>query len=78
MTPPNLPDPSITVSVGYVRNLLSVLRIYFAQLGAVRPWNVASLNIDLGTLPTESSLASLRAGDVYRDTAADNALKVKV
>jgi hypothetical protein len=30
------------------------------------------------SLPTQASLATLRAGDVYRDTTAGNVLKVKV
>lgn len=30
------------------------------------------------SLPTEADLASLRIGDLYRDTTADNTIKIKV
>jgi hypothetical protein len=40
--------------------------------------NIAKLNIDINTLPTQVDLANLRVGDVYRDTTASNVLKVKV
>jgi hypothetical protein len=58
--------------------VLSVLYLFFQQVNAVQPINIAKLNIDLNTLPTQTSLATLRSGDVYRDTTAGNVLKVKV
>lgn len=78
MTPPSLPQPFDAYNRGYMQTLIASLNVFFAQLVAVRPWSVSALNINLATLPTEADLATLRSGDVYRDTAADNALKVKV
>jgi hypothetical protein len=56
----------------------NILNLFFQQINAVQPINIAKLNIDLNTLPTQANLATLRAGDVYRDTSAGNVLKVKV
>lgn len=78
MTPPSLPLPPSSYDVSYFLRLLSTLSLYFNALGAVRPWKVATLNIDLATLPTEADVANLRTGDVYRDSTAGNVLKVKV
>lgn len=75
---PVLPLPPMEYSVGYMDQLLNVLRLYFSQQESVTDLRVAQLNIDLRTLPTEADLANLRSGDVYRDTTADNALKVKL
>jgi hypothetical protein len=51
--------------------------LFFQQIDAVQPINIAKLNINIDTLPTQADLANLRVGDVYRDTAASNVLKVK-
>jgi hypothetical protein len=58
--------------------VLNVLYLFFQQLDGVQPVNAAALNLDIATLPTQADLATLRQGDVYRDTSAGNALKVKV
>jgi hypothetical protein len=55
-----------------------VLYLYFQQINAVQPINITSLNINVERMPTESDVATLRVGDVYRDTTAGNVLKVKV
>lgn len=78
MTPPFLPQPMETYSQSYFISLLKSMNLFFATLTAVRPWSVSKLNISLDTLPTDADLATLRTGDVYRDTTADNVLKVKV
>jgi hypothetical protein len=39
--------------------------------------NLAKLNLDINTLPTDADLANLKVGDVYRDLAG-NVLKIKV
>lgn len=78
--PPNLNDPP-PAAVGYSREyfsqLLRTFRLYFQATDAVQHVNIASLNIDLNTLPTEADLADLRDGDVYVDTTASDVLKVK-
>lgn len=78
MTPPSLPQPQLAYNQAYFQQLLSALNAFFQQLVSVRSWSVSGVNINLDTLPTEADLASLRAGDVYRDTTAGNVLKVKV
>ena len=57
---------------------INILFLYFQKISAVQPLNITSLNINVERLPTEASLASLRSGDVYRDTTANNVLKIKV
>lgn len=72
-----LPQPPKEYDVAYMRQLLQKLETFFGQQNAVQHVNVASLNIDTDTLPTEADLADLRTGDVYRDSTASNVLKVK-
>jgi hypothetical protein len=57
--------------------MLNTINLYFQNTNAVQPINIAQLNINVDTLPTQTSLANLRVGDVYRDTAT-NTLKIKV
>lgn len=61
----------------YFEQLTNVLRLYFAQLDNPGFSAASGLNLNLDTLPTQTSLATLRSGDVYRDTTAGNVLKVK-
>lgn len=77
MIPPNLGVPPRTYEQSYFSLLRRTLDLFFASLVAVRPWTVSKLSISIDTLPTEADLASLRSGDVYRDSTADNVLKVK-
>ncbi len=76
--PPNLPLPPEAYDRRYFDDLNNVLRLFFNNINSVQVLSLAGLNLNLDTLPTEAALATLRAGDVYRDTTADNALKVKV
>ena len=65
---PSLPVPPVEYDSQYMMQLLNVLRLYFNQLD--NPGFLASsgMNFDLATLPTQADLATLRLGDVYRDT----------
>ena len=65
---PSLPVPPVEYDSQYMTQLLNVLRLYFNQLD--NPGFLASsgMNFDLATLPTQADLATLRLGDVYRDT----------
>ena len=76
--PPKLPSPMQEYSRGYFFELVRVLFLYFQRIDAVQQINIAKLNINVSTLPTQADLANLRVGDVYRDTTAGNVLKVKV
>jgi hypothetical protein len=49
--------------------LLNALRLYFNPLDNPGAVHGSSFNLDLNTLPTQADLATLRLGDVYRDTA---------
>ena len=75
--PPRLPSPPEQYSALYFNDMLRTLRLFFTASAAVQPLNVATLNIDVGALPTEAALADLRVGDVYRDTTAGDVLKIK-
>jgi hypothetical protein len=57
--------------------MLNVLNLFFQRLNAIQPINIAQLNINIDTLPTDADLANLRVGEVYRDTA-DDSQKIKV
>ena len=75
--PPRLPAPPPEYDAAYMGQMLNVLNLFFQRLNAIQPLNIAQLNINIDTLPTQVDLANLRVGEVYRDTA-DNRLKIKV
>jgi len=75
---PSLPLAGNEYDREYFDKLTNVLRLYFNQLDNPGPMGATGLNFDLDNLPTETSLGTLRVGDVYRDTTASNVLKVKV
>ena len=77
-SPPRLPAPPSQYDASYIGQMLNVLNLFFQQLSAVQPINIAQLNIEITTLPTDADLANLRVGDVYRDIAGGNVLKIKV
>lgn len=77
-SPPRLPVAPLEYTPTYMSQMLNVFNLFFNQLTAVQPINVAQLNINVNTLPTQADLANLRVGDVYRDSSAGNVLKVKV
>jgi len=76
--PPNPPTPPAEYSKPYFDRLVNILNLYFQQLNAIQPISIAQLNINVDTLPTQTDLANLLVGDVYRDSAAGNVLKIKV
>ena len=46
----------------------SILRLFFARLNNPGDMGGTSLNLNLDTLPTDADIATLRLGDVFRDT----------
>ena len=76
--PPALPLPPAVYDQQYMNLLSNAIRLFFNNVNSIQPISIAGMNIDLNTLPTEADLTTLRMGDVYRDTAAGNVLKVKV
>ncbi len=77
VSPPSPPNAPAAYDISYFNRLNSILTNFFTQINGVQQLNLAKLNLDLDTLPTEADVASLRTGDVYRDTTASNVLKVK-
>jgi hypothetical protein len=75
-TPPNLPLAPEMYDRRYQDQLNNVLRLYFNQISNASEIGGSALNLNIATLPTQTSLADLRTGDVYRDTAT-NTLKIK-
>ena len=66
--PPNLPLAPDEYGREYQDQLNNILRLFFAQLNNPGDMGGTTLNLNLGTLPTDADLPTLRLGDVYRDT----------
>lgn len=80
---PNIPQAPAEYNVAYMNALSNVIRLFFNTINTVQQLNLASLNLDLRTLPTDADLPNLRIGDVYRDTqdgvqATSQMLRIKV
>jgi hypothetical protein len=78
VTPPRPTTAPAQYTTAFMDQMQTVFNLFFQQTTAIQHINIASLNIDINTLPTEVNVADLRPGDVYRDTSASNVLKVKV
>lgn len=74
---PRLPTAPAEYDPEYFNRLNNIIGLFFTQINMIQQLNLAGLNIDINTLPTEASLATLRSGDVYRDTTAGDVMKVK-
>jgi hypothetical protein len=66
--PPNLPLAPEEYQRYYQDQLNSILRLFFTQLSNPGGMEGTRLNLNLDTLPTDADIATLRLGDVYRDT----------
>ena len=81
---PNVPAAPTQYDQGFMNQYTNVLRLFFNQINAIQQLNLARLNLDLGTLPTDADYVNLRLGDVYRDTEGGtlhdgtNVLRIKV
>ena len=80
---PNIPQAPPQYDVAYMNALSNVIRLFFNTINTVQQLNLASLNLDLKSLPTDADLPNLRIGDVYRDTqdgvqATSQMLRIKV
>lgn len=74
--PPNLPLAPSEYDSRYHNQLNNILRLFFNQIANPGNLGGATLNLNVNSLPTDADLATLRTGDVYRDTAT-NVLKIK-
>ena len=80
---PNIPQAPKEYDQAYMNAFSNVIRLFFNNINTVQQLNLASLNLDLRTLPTDADLPNLRIGDVYRDTqdgvqATSQMLRIKV
>jgi hypothetical protein len=80
---PNIPQAPKEYDQSYMNSLSNVIRLFFNNINTIQQLNLASLNLDLRTLPTDADLPNLRIGDVYRDTqdgvqATSQMLRIKV
>jgi len=81
---PNIPQAPEQYDQAYMNSLSNVIRLFFNTINTVQQLNLASLNLDLRTLPTDADYDNLRLGDVYRDTqdgtvqTGTNILRIKV
>lgn len=81
---PNIPQAPAQYDQAYMNSLSNVIRLFFNNINTVQQLNLASLNLDLKTLPTDADFENLRYGDVYRDTqggtlqTGTNILRIKV
>ena len=82
--PPNIPQAPGQYDLAYMNVLSNVIRLFFNDINTVQQLNLAALNLDLRTLPTDADYVNLRLGDVYRDTqggtlqSGTNILRIKV
>ena len=81
---PNIPQAPEQYDQSYMNAFSNVIRLFFNNINTVQQLNLASLNLDLRTLPTDADYDNLRLGDVYRDTqggtlqSGTNILRIKV
>ena len=81
---PNIPQAPAQYDQAYMNSLSNGIRLFFNNINTVQQLNLASLNLDLKTLPTDADFENLRYGDVYRDTqggtlqTGTNILRIKV
>ncbi len=81
---PSVPAAPVEYNQAYMDAFSNVLRLFYNNINAVQNLNLASLNLDLRTLPTDAAYQTLRFGDVYRDTEGgtvqlgSNVLRIKV
>jgi hypothetical protein len=68
VTPPNLPLAPFEYERRYQDQLNNILRLFFNQLSNPGDMGGTTLNLNLDTLPTDADIATLRLGDVFRDT----------
>ena len=81
---PNIPQAPKEYDQAYMNSFSNVIRLFFNNINTVQQLNLAALNLDIRTLPTDADYNSLREGDVYRDTqggtlqTGSNVLRIKL
>jgi hypothetical protein len=72
-----LPDPPREYNRDYMQRLINQLNEQFRDMFVDKQLIGAHLHLDKDKLATEADIATLRTGDVYRDSSASNVLKIK-
>jgi hypothetical protein len=81
---PNIPQAPAEYDQAYMNSFSNVIRLFFNTINTVQQLNLAALNLDIRTLPTDADYNNLRDGDVYRDTeggtlqTGSNVLRIKL
>ncbi len=65
---PNMPQAPAEYDQLFFNALINTIRLYFNDMNNVQQLNLARLNLNLDSLPTEADFNTLRLGDVFRDT----------
>lgn len=78
VVPPRLPDSPEEYTSGFMDTYSRTITSFFNRLTAIGQVRGSALNLNVNSLPTEADVATLRSGDVYRDSTASNVLKIKV
>jgi len=78
IAPPSLPLAPQDYDQSYQEQLNKILRLYFTRNSAPQDFAMRTFSVDVERMPTQTDIATLRVGDVYRDSSAGNVLKVKV
>jgi hypothetical protein len=76
ISPPNLPLAPEQYQRQYQDQLNNVLRLFFSRLSNPGDMGGASLNLNIASLPTQANLATLRIGDVFRDTTTGSTSQI--
>jgi hypothetical protein len=76
VNPPVLGNAPREYNRQYFDMMLGALRSYFDRLNRPYAHDASTVNINIDTLPTEADTATLRYGDVYRDTTVSDVLRV--
>lgn len=71
--PPNMPQAPAQYDQAYMSQLNNIIRLFFNEINAVQQLNLARLNLDLASMPTDADFNTLRLGDVFIDTT-DNSI----
>jgi len=78
IAPPSLPIAPNEYDPVYQEQLNKILRIYFNRTSSPQDFAMRTFSVDVERMPTQTDIATLRVGDIYRDSSAGNVLKVKV
>jgi len=75
--PPAFPLPPAQYDQAYMNKLINILRLFLNQVDAQQIISINGIIFSTKYMPTQTSLSTLRSGEVYVDTSAGNVLKIK-